>query len=223
MIARLTGRLVHKTVTSSVVDVGGVGYLVSHSLYTFESLPAVGERVELLTHLYVREDALQLYAFVEAEERRLFELLLAVSGVGPKMALAVLSGLTPEALSRAVADENLVALTSTPGIGRKTAERILIELRGKVVAVAGAGAGVAGSAAGGVEGQARAHPQMPGLPGRTFDDAVSALVALGLTRPSAIEAVRRAAEGGPAETVEDLVRRALAASGSRGGRARSET
>jgi Holliday junction DNA helicase RuvA len=229
VIAGLSGTLKEKSVTSSVVDVAGVGYLVAHSLHTFEELPAVGQPIELLTHLHVREDALQLYGFSTARERRLFELLLGISGVGPRVALAVLSGIVPDALVRAVAEENLAALTCVPGVGRKTAERILIELRDKVTLPAGIAAalaagkeaGAGGAGAGGKGGDASAMPQATGsgplgsLPGRVFEDAVAALVALGLTQAQAIEAVRRATEQGPPGSVEELVRRALAGSSSR--------
>ncbi len=225
MIARLSGTLVEKSVAGSIVDVTGVGYAVAHSLHTFEDLPAVGTRVELLTHLHVREDVLQLYGFSTPEERKLFELLLSVSGVGPRLGLAVLSGLSPASLARAIADENLGALTRIAGVGRKTAERIVIDLRDRVPApppvAGGAGGGVGavsapdgnagpGPSAGRV-GRAGKTGQAP-LPGRSFEDAVAALSALGLSRAGAMEHVRRALEHGPATSIEDLVRRALALS-----------
>jgi Holliday junction DNA helicase RuvA len=223
MIARLKGTLASKSPTGSIVDVQGVGYFVAHSLRTFEGLPAIGGPVELSTHLHVREDALQLYGFSSGEEKTLFELLIGVSGVGPKVALAVLSGLTPVSLARAVADENLGALTSIAGVGRKTAERIVIDLRDKIPgpllaqarAERGAGAGAEGDAASGkrgARGKAGAPEGPPaGLPGRTWEDAIAALVQLGLTRPIALEQLRKALEDGPAASVEELVRRALAA------------
>jgi Holliday junction DNA helicase RuvA len=214
VIARLKGTLVEKSVTLSVIDVSGVGYAVLHSLYTFEALPAPGNPVSLLTHLHVREDALQLYGFSTADERRLFELLLGVSGVGPKVALAVLSGLAPASFARAIADENLAALTRIAGVGRKTAERIVIDLRDKL-----APAGIVASAVGlepappprGARRGAAEEAKIPGLPGRLYEDTLAALIALGLTRAGAIENVQKALEGGPADGVEDLVRRALAA------------
>jgi Holliday junction DNA helicase RuvA len=228
MIARLAGTLVEKGAAGSIVDVGGVGYAVAHSLFTFEDLPAVGTRVELHTHLHVREDALLLFGFSTPDERRLFEQLLSVSGVGPKVALAVLSGLSPVSFARAVADENLGALTRIAGVGRKTAERIVIELRdkippelaGAVSAAAEGGAGGRGAAAGGrgaAAGRAGEGKAGAALPGRLFDDAVEALVALGLTRPAAMDQVRRALDQGPASHVEELVRRALSAAGPRAG------
>ena len=213
MIARLTGKLVEKSGAASVVDVAGVGYLALHSLTTFEDLPELGQPVTLLTHLHVREDALQLFGFSRAEERAAFELLLSVSGVGPKVALAVLSGLAPAAFARAVKDENLAALTRIAGVGRKTAERIVVDLRDRL-----AGAGLVPAApvpATGKAGKPAAEAPGPtphGLPGRLYEDAVAALTALGLTRAGAMEHVHKALDQGPAANVEELVRRALAAS-----------
>ncbi|MEO6463306.1 MAG: Holliday junction branch migration protein RuvA [Candidatus Eisenbacteria bacterium] len=224
MIARLEGVLVARDPEASVVDVAGVGYAVAHSLHTYSDLPAVGTRLALFTHLHVREDALQLYGFSTAEERRLFELLIGVSGVGPKVALAVLSGLAPASFARAVKDENLGALTRIAGVGKKTAERIVIDLRDKMppalVAAAGAGVSGPGPATAADEGGARGRRKPAGadgpaegpLPGRLFEDACAALVALGVSRAGAIEDVRRAMEQGPAGDFETLVRRALALS-----------
>jgi len=212
VIARLVGTLVSKQPTGSVVDVNGVGYAVLHSLYTFENLrPGPDGKVTILTYLHVREDALQLFGFADDPERRVFELLLGVAGVGPKVALAVLSGLTPPAFARAVQDENLAALTRISGVGRKTAERIIIDLRDKL-----ASAGIVPEAGGASAAPSRkkgaTEPAAPsGLPGRLYEDALSALTSLGLARPAAIEQVRKALEAGPVDQVEELVRRALAA------------
>ena len=221
MIARLAGTLVMRDPEASIVDVQGVGYAVAHSLHTYSDLPATGQPVTLLTHLHVREDALLLFGFSTADERRLFELLLGVSGVGPRVALAVLSGLAPASFARAVVDENLGALTRIAGVGRKTAERIVIDLRDKMppalVAAAGVGAAAAGDDAGAPRGRrkpaagdAPGAPDVGPLPGRLFEDACEALVVLGVTRAGAIEQVRRAMEQGPAGSIEELVRRALA-------------
>lgn len=216
MIARLSGVLLERSITGSVVDVAGVGYALLHSLYTFESLPPEGHKVELWTHLHVREDVLQLFGFSTAVERRVFELLIGVSGVGPKLALAVLSGLAPTSFARAIADENLGALTRIGGVGRKTAERIVIDLRDKL-GPAGITPGAASASDDGAPAARRkggaAEPARPaGLPGRMYEDALAALIVLGLTRPAAIENVQRALDQGPADQVEVLVRRALAAS-----------
>ena len=213
MIARLVGTLVSKHPTGSVVDVNGVGYAVLHSLYTFENLrPGPDGRVTVLTYLHVREDALQLFGFAEDQERRVFELLLGVAGVGPKVALAVLSGLTPPAFARAVQDENLAALTRISGVGRKTAERIVIDLRDKLTEIVPDPAGAAPAPA---RKKGASEPAPPHLPGRLYEDALSALTALGLARPAAIEQVRKALEAGPVDQVEELVRRALAAGGKK--------
>ena len=222
MIARLAGTLLEKTANASVVDVQGVGYALLHSLHTYEDLPAVGSPCMFLTHLHVREDALQLYGFSTADERKVFELLLGVSGVGPKVALAVLSGLAPPSFARAIIDENIAALTRIAGVGRKTAERIVIDLRDKLgpagLVPAAPAAGPAVGAAAGGKGKSAA---MTPLPGRLHEDAVGALVALGLPRAAAVEAVHKALEQGPAAGVEDLVKRALAAQAPKpGGRPR---
>jgi Holliday junction DNA helicase RuvA len=143
-----------------------------------------------------------------------FELLIGVSGVGPKVALAVLSGLAPASFARAIADENLGALTRIPGVGRKTAERIVIDLRDKL-GPAGIAPGAASAEPESASPRRRgaAEPARPaGLPGRMYEDALSALVALGLTRAGAIEHVQKALDQGPVDQIEDLVRRALAAS-----------
>jgi Holliday junction DNA helicase RuvA len=216
VIARLVGNLVSKNPTGSVVDVGGVGYVVLHSTYTYETLrPGPDGKVPDLTYLHVREEALQLFGFSEDEERRVFELLLGVAGVGPKLALAVLSGLTPPAFARAVLDENLAALTRISGVGRKTAERIVIDLRDKLATI-GIVPDASGAPAVAKKRGAAAEPSAPsGLPGRLYEDTLSALTALGLARPAAIEQVRKALEAGPVDKVEELVRRALAAGGKK--------
>jgi len=217
MIARLEGTLVVREPEASIVDVGGVGYAIQHSLHTYADLPGVGQRVVLLTHLHVREDALQLFGFTTPDEKTLFELLLTVSGVGPRVALAVLSGLAPASLARAVADENLGALTKIAGVGKKTAERIVIDLRDRIppgLAAAGGGRTV-DAAPPAPKGRRKpaAEPETTGpLPGRLFEDACEALVVLGVTRAGAIDQVRRAMEQGPAGSLEELVRRALALS-----------
>ncbi|MEW6133702.1 MAG: Holliday junction branch migration protein RuvA [Pseudomonadota bacterium] len=132
MIGRLTGILVEKRPPQIVVDVGGVGYEVDVSMATFYNLPAVGERVSLYTHLAIREDAHLLFGFGAETERRAFRELIKVSGIGAKTALSVLSGLSVEDLASAVAAQETGRLVKTPGIGKKTAERLLLELKGKL-------------------------------------------------------------------------------------------
>jgi Holliday junction DNA helicase RuvA len=132
VIAHLAGTLLEKHVQRLVVDVGGVGYDVQVPLSTFYAVGEPGARVALRIHTHVREDALQLFGFSSALELMLFERLLAVNGIGPKVALAVLSGIEPDALIRAVRQSDLGRLTSIPGVGRKTAERLVIELRDRL-------------------------------------------------------------------------------------------
>jgi len=132
MIGRITGTLAEKTPPQILVDVGGVGYEVDVPMSTFYNLPALGERVVLLTHFVVREDAQLLYGFLTAGERATFRLLVKISGVGPRTALAILSGLSVTELSQAVAAQDTARLVKVPGIGKKTAERLLLELKGKL-------------------------------------------------------------------------------------------
>jgi Holliday junction DNA helicase RuvA len=132
MIGRLTGTLADKSPPHLLVDCGGVGYEVDVPMSTFYQLPALGERVVLLTHFVVREDAQQLYGFLSAEERATFRELVKISGVGPRTALAVLSGLSVSELAQAIAQQQSGRLVKVPGIGKKTAERLLLELKGKL-------------------------------------------------------------------------------------------
>ena len=197
MIASLRGTLLEKGPGACVVESGGVGYMVQVSSHTVASLPAAGQPVFLRTRQVVREDAIQLFGFMDGQELELFDLLIGVSGVGPRLALAVLSGLRPPALRRAIREEQVGLLTGVPGIGRKTAERLVVELRDRLEALpAGAGSP---SRDGGV------------LP-RTelWDDAVAALTGLGYTAAQAREAVRKAAGTEKDPSLEQLVRRALA-------------
>lgn len=130
MIAFLKGRLAAKTESSVIIDVGGVGYAVGMSAHSLSSMPAVGEAVQVYTYLLVREDALTLYGFANMAEKALFERLISVSGVGPKVALAALSSYTTEALSNAIIASDTIAVSRIPGIGKKTAQRIILELQG---------------------------------------------------------------------------------------------
>jgi len=189
VIGSLHGRIASKSPPQLTIDVGGVGYELEAPMSTFYHLPAVGHDVRLLTHLVVREDAHALYGFATEAERRLFRSLLKVSGVGPKIALALLSGISVEAFVRCVQSEDAASLTRVPGIGRKTAERLLIEMRDRL----GAAAGEPGARAG-----VAATPE-----GEAFD----ALVSLGY-RPA--EATRLLKAIGPGtHSTEDLIRRAL--------------
>jgi Holliday junction DNA helicase RuvA len=198
MIASLRGTLLEKTSGACVLEAGGVGYLVQVSGHTAAGLPAAGQPVFLRTRQIVREDAVQLFGFAAAEELELFDLMIAVSGVGPRLALAVLSGLRPQALRRAICEEQVGLLTSVPGIGKKTAERLVVELRDKLIAL---------PASGGAE----PAPEGGLLPrSERWNDAVAALTRLGYTAAQAQDAVRRIAGADEDPSLEQLVRRALA-------------
>jgi len=132
MIGRLTGLLAAKSPPQLLVDVGGVGYEVDVPMSTFYNLPALGERITLLTHFVVREDAQQLFGFLSHDERATFRLLIKISGVGPRTALSILSGLSVTELAQAIAAQVPGRLVKVPGIGKKTAERLLLELKGKL-------------------------------------------------------------------------------------------
>lgn len=185
MIGHLKGRLAAKHPPQVVVDVGGVGYEVDVPMSTFYNLPATGESVTLHTHLVVREDAHTLYGFGTLDERTAFRQLIRISGVGARTALAVLSGLSVADLAQAVATQEAARLTKVPGIGKKTAERLLLELKGKLAeALPGAGGRAEGAAA----------------------DILNALVALGYSEKEALAATKGLA---PGVTVAEGIRLAL--------------
>lgn len=148
MIGKLTGTLSEKNPPQVLVDCNGVGYEVDVPMSTFYNLPALGEKVSLLTHLVVREDAQILYGFASAQEREAFRLLIKISGVGPRTALSVLSGMSVADIAQAVTAQDAGRLVKVPGIGKKTAERLLLELKGKFGADLGASAAVVGDAQG---------------------------------------------------------------------------
>jgi Holliday junction DNA helicase RuvA len=209
VIASLRGLLTEKGPASCVIEAGGVGYLVSISTWTARALPGMSEPVFLWTRQVVREDAVALFGFADREELRLFDLLIGVSGVGPKLALAVLSGLRPDALAHTIRSEQLGSLVAIPGIGRKTAERLVLELRDKLEVLPGAGRPPGEAGPGGVLPRAE-----------RFDDAVAALTRLGYTTPQASDALRKVAAGPDDLSLEDLVRRALALLGKAAATAR---
>lgn len=132
MIGRIAGVLLEKRPPALLVDAGGVGYEIDVPMSTFYGLPAIGERITLLTHLAIREDAHQLFGFASAKERDAFRLLIRISGIGARTALAVLSGMSVDELATAVASQDTARITHVPGIGKKTAERLLLELKGKL-------------------------------------------------------------------------------------------
>jgi len=190
MIGSVRGRIASKTPPQLTVDVGGLGYELEAPMSTFFHLPPVGEEVRLLTHLVVREDAHVLYAFGTEEERRLFRSLIKVSGVGPKIALALLSGISVAAFAECVQREDIAALTRIPGVGRKTAERLIVEMRDRLSPPSPPGGGA---------------PVAVGTSAES--EAYGALVALGY-RPA--EATRLLKAVGPGtHSTEELIRRAL--------------
>ncbi len=199
MIASLRGQLLERGEGWCVLEAGGVGYLVQVSSHTLAALPPAGTEARLRTRQIVREDALLLFGFASADELRLFDLLIGVSGVGPRLALAALSGLAPAALVRAIREEQIGAIVAVPGIGRKTAERLVVELRDKLDFLP------AGSAAAGARG--REGGVLPRS--ERFDDAVAALVTLGYSATQAQDAVRKAGGEQPDLSLEDIVKRAL--------------
>ncbi|RPJ47829.1 MAG: Holliday junction branch migration protein RuvA [Candidatus Latescibacterota bacterium] len=194
MIAYVEGSLSEKAIGRAIVDVGGVGYDLAISLSTYEDLPRAGTRVRLLTLPYMREDSMRLFGFSTEGERELFRLLLGVPGIGPKLALSVLSAMRPPAFRSAIAAGDLAGLSRVPGIGKKSAERLVVELRGKV-----------GGDETGAEG---VRVQTEGTAG----EARRALETLGFRTDQASRAVAKALSlrKGEEPTVEDLVREALA-------------
>jgi len=196
LITFVRGTLVEKHPTRVIVDVGGVGYEVFIPLSSYDRLPETGAECRMLTHDHVRDDAHQLFGFVSEAERRMFNLLLTVSGVGPKLALSALSGLSVRELKAAAVDGDIKRLSSISGIGRKTAERIAVELRHKLDA-----AEALEALAGPDEGESDARVR----------DAVLALASLGYKQSDGRRMVRDVLEGGGAGlTVEDIIRKALA-------------
>src|SRR5437762_12619941 len=197
MITFLHGKLVESLPTQVTVDVHGVGYEVLIPLSSFDKLPSVGQDIKILTHLAVREDAHVLYGFVTPQEREMFRLLInTVSGIGPKIALNILSGMNVTALRGAVASSDVKALAQISGVGRKTAERIVVELRDKI------------GAAGAWEALSAERALSPA--DQKINDAVLALMALGFKQIEAHDSVRKAQSSLGAEaTVEDLVRACL--------------
>ena len=175
MIAHLRGKLIHKEPGQAIVECAGVGYDVASSVPTFTALPSLGTEAALYIHTQVSDDAIALFGFLEREEKRLFERLITVSGVGPKLAIKMLSGLSPERTVQAIRAQDHAQLTRIPGVGKKLAERLVVELKDKLddFAVAPAPTAVRGAA---------------------VEDVLSALVNLGYQRPAAEKAIQQAVE-----------------------------
>jgi Holliday junction DNA helicase RuvA len=204
MIGFLRGLLVHKDPPHLVVEVSGVGYEVEAPTSTWTRLPDLGQEVQLRTHLVIREDQHLLFGFATEAERRLFRDLLKVSGVGARIGLAILSGISVEGFVRCVQSRDTAALTKVPGVGRKTAERLIVDLRDRIeeMTAAGIGAGVA------------AHSAEPAVPATPENEVLDALVSLGY-KPA--EARRMVEQARPAsDTTADLLRAALKAAAPQG-------
>jgi Holliday junction DNA helicase RuvA len=197
MIAFLSGKLLEKQANTLIVQVGGVGYEVTIPLSTFYELGDPGSDVELRIYTHVREDAIQLFGFKTTRERDLYLKLLSVQGIGAKSGITMLSGMSADEIISAIRSNDLGRLTAIPGVGRKTAERLVIELRDKVgelAAAAGASASISAE----------------GLPSDiVFDDALSALVNLGYQKAAAERALKKVVQDGTDMSVQKLLRRSL--------------
>ncbi len=192
MIAHLRGIVLEKHPNAAVIDVGGVGYAVTIPVSTFSNLPDAGAEASLHVHTHVREDALALFGFLTTAEREIFERLISVNGVGPRLAVTVLSGLPTEELLTAIRSGDVKTLVRIPGVGRKTGERIILELREKLGALEDAETSATGTPTSGLE-----------------DDVISAMVNLGCSADAAGVAVKKAREEGVSEEFEPLFRKAL--------------
>jgi len=192
VIAHISGTLAQKVPGEAVIDVGGVGYQIFIPLNVFYRLPEIGAPVSLQIHTHVREDALQLFGFQDPAEKQLFLLLLGVSGIGPKLAVNILSGIAAEELARALKEGDQVRLMAIPGVGRKLAERMIVELKDKFATLAPAGAELARAESG----------------SQLMLDAVSALINLGYKRPDAEKIVREVLKRGE-RSLENVLKESL--------------
>jgi Holliday junction DNA helicase RuvA len=200
MISHLSGTLLAKHATSVIVDVGGVGYEVTIPVTTFYDLGEPNSPVHLNIYTHVREDALQLFGFRTLRERELFILLISVSGIGPKSAVAMLSGMSADEIVMAIRTNNYARLTSIPGVGRKTAERLVIELRDKMAALSNPA--LEQELAAGAMGAAQSEDALR-------EDTLAALTQLGFPKPAAEKAITSAMHEGGELSVETLLRRSL--------------
>jgi len=201
MIAHLSGTLLSKQATSAIVDVGGVGYDVAIPLSTFYELGEVGEPVQLRVYTHVREDTIQLFGFKTTRERELFLQLISVNGVGPGLAIKLLSGMNADEMIASIRTNNLVRLVAIPGVGRKTAERLVVDLRDKIAALS--------SPALEEEFARAAASGTPASTDAMRDDAMSALSNLGYQKAAAEKAVKNAIDEGGDLSVEVILRRSL--------------
>jgi len=191
MIGHLTGKILTKKPTQVLLDVNGVGYEVNISINTFDKISDIGEKISLHTYLSVREDALILFGFHTFTEKELFEILISVNGIGPKLALGVLSGISADEFTDAIAHSNISRLVLIPGIGKKTAERMVVELRDKVDKI---------------------FTPESNLDSKTYstkDDAIAALIGLGYNQKTADRITRSLLEENPNLSIEDLIKESL--------------
>ena len=202
MIAHLSGTLLSKQATSAIIDVGGVGYDVAIPLSTFYELGEVGEPVQLRVYTHVREDVIQLFGFKTVRERELFLQLISVNGVGPGLAIKLLSGMNADEMIASIRTNNLVRLVAIPGVGRKTAERLVVDLRDKIAALSSPALEEEFAAKAAAAGAATSTDAMR-------DDAMSALSNLGYQKAAAEKAVKNAIDEGGDLSVEMILRRSL--------------
>jgi Holliday junction DNA helicase RuvA len=196
MIGFLSGKLLEKQANTVIVDVGGVGYEVTIPLSTFYELGDEGSEVQLRIHTHVREDAIQLFGFKTARERDLYLKLISVQGIGATSGITMLSGMSADEIVGAIRSNNLARLTSIPGVGKKTAERLVIELRDKLNEFGG-------------ETVAAAASEGEGPSGAVFEEALSALVNLGYQKAAAERALKQATQDGTETSVQKLLRKSL--------------
>jgi Holliday junction DNA helicase RuvA len=201
MIAHLSGRLLSKEPNSVIVDVSGVGYEVSIPLSTFYELENEGSNVQLRIYTHVKEDALQLFGFKTTRERELFVNFISVSGIGPKIGIALLSGMSADELIASIKNNNLARLTLIPGVGRKTAERLIVDLREKMTSLA--------AAQGEVDAAAGIDASIPSSQDDVRSQALSGLLNLGYQKSAAEKAIDRALSEDGDATVESVLRRGL--------------
>jgi Holliday junction DNA helicase RuvA len=196
MITFLRGELLEARPTRIVVGVNGIGYELDVSLNTFDHLPKKGGKVTILTHLYVTEDRMVLYGFVTEEERKLFKILIGISGIGPKLAMSILSGISPRNFRAAISRSSVSMLAAVHGIGKKKAERLIVELKDKIGALGAL--------------EPRAGEREVSAEDRAINDAALALISLGYTQSDAQKAVRAVLQRvGKVEDAERLIREAL--------------
>ncbi|NLT49897.1 MAG: Holliday junction branch migration protein RuvA [Ignavibacteria bacterium] len=192
MIGYLNGKIIDKKPTKILLDVNGVGYIINISLNTFDKLPDEGAQVSVFTYLSVREDAMDLYGFILPEEKEMFLLLIGVNGIGAKLAQNILSGINTSELKESLKTGNLARLTAVPGVGRKTAERMIVELRDKVESLAG-----------------DTVTSFQGAVSNVKTDSLSALSSLGYNVKVAEKAVNQILSANPSVSIEDLIRLSL--------------